>query len=369
MSDDAAASVGLHMTAPDSPPDVAELPAPAPPVGVLLLQLGTPDSTSVKDVRIYLREFLGDPRVLDMPAPARLLLLNTVILPFRPKRSAEQYEKIWTEWGSPLTIHTEELVTGLQESLGDGYVVAYGMRYRNPPIASAVERLAAAGCTRVVVVPLFPHYASASSGSALDMALRTVADRWNVVDVTMVPAFYDDPGYLRSVADVARPLLDGFDADHVLFSYHGLPEHQVRKSHLDGADCAATPGGCHRFVATNRFCYRAQCLATTRGVAAELGLAADAHGSAFQSRLRGQKWIEPYTDVVVERLLKDGVRRLAVLTPSFVADCLETLEEIGIRLRKQWEDLGGEDLLLIPCINAEPVWVEALAGLVTSATG
>ena len=291
------------MTAPDS--NVTELPDPAPPVGVLLLQLGTPDSPSVEDVRVYLREFLGDPRVLDMPAPARALLLNGVILPFRPKRSAEQYEKIWTEQGSPLTIHTEELTARLQETLGEGYVVAYGMRYRNPPIAGAVDRLAEAGCTRVVVVPLFPHYASASSGSALELALRAVAGRWNVIDVSMVGAFFDEPGYVRSVADVARPHLDAFAPDHVLFSYHGLPEHQVRKSHLDGADCAATPGGCHRFVATNRFCYRAQCLATTRAVAAALGLAGDAHGSAFQSRLRGQKWIEPYTDVEVERALRN----------------------------------------------------------------
>ncbi len=353
------------MTPPDS--NVTELPDPAPPVGVLLLQLGTPDSPSVEDVRIYLREFLGDPRVLDMPAPARALLLNGVILPFRPKRSAEQYEKIWTEQGSPLTIHTEELTARLQEALGEGYVVAYGMRYRNPPIAGAVDRLAEAGCNRVVVVPLFPHYASASSGSALELALREVAGRWNVIDVSMVGAFFDEPGYVRSVADVARPHLDAFAPDHVLFSYHGLPEHQVRKSHLDGADCAATPGGCHRFVATNRFCYRAQCLATTRAVAAALGLAGDAHGSAFQSRLRGQKWIEPYTDVEVEGLYATGVRRLAVLTPSFVADCLETLEEIGIRLRQQWADIGGEDLLLVPCINAEPVWVRALAALVSQA--
>jgi ferrochelatase len=183
----------------------------------------------------------------------------------------------------------------------------------------------------------------------------------------MVGAFYDDPGYVGAVADVARPHLDAFAPDHVLFSYHGLPEHQVRKSHLDGADCAATPGACHRFVATNRFCYRAQCLATTRAVAGALGLADDANGSAFQSRLRGQKWIEPYTDVEVERLSASGVRRLAVLTPSFVADCLETLEEIGIRLRQQWADLGGEGLLLVPCINAEPGWVEALSALVSAA--
>lgn len=191
------------------------------PTGILLIQLGTPDSTDVSDVRKYLREFLSDPRVIHIPAAARALLLNAVILPFRPRRSAEQYEKIWTDEGSPLTIHTEALVSALQETLGDGYRVAYGMRYQNPPIETAVTQLAAANCDRIVVLPLFPQYASASTGSALERALDVIGERWNVPDVVTIGDFFDDPGFIRSVTEVARPQLESFDADHIILSYHG----------------------------------------------------------------------------------------------------------------------------------------------------
>ncbi len=338
-----------------------------PPIGVLLIQLGTPDSTQTSDVRKYLREFLSDRRVLDMPAPARALLLNAVILPFRPRRSAEQYEKIWTEQGSPLTIHTENLVTRVQEVLGDGYRVAYGMRYQNPPIGEAVERLIAEGCDRLVILPLFPQYASASTGSALEEALRVVGERWNTPDVVTIGSFYDHPGFVRAVAEVARPQLEEFGPDHVLFSYHGLPEKQIRRSDPTGRWCLSSAGCCDRIVTENRFCYRAQSYATTRAVAAELGLEPATYSTAFQSRLAGQKWIEPYTDGVLSDLYASGVRRLAVLTPSFTADCLETLEEIGIRLRAQWSEMGGEAFLAVRCVNAEPSWAEAVADLIRGA--
>lgn len=338
------------------------------PTGVLLLQLGTPDSTEVSDVRTYLREFLSDPRVLDMPGPARALLLNAIILPFRPRRSAEQYEKIWTEEGSPLTIHTEALTSRVQDILGNGYRVVYGMRYRNPPIRQAVDQLIFDGCDRIVVLPLFPQYASASTGSALEKALQVMGERRNPPDVVTVGAFYDEVGYVRAVAKVARPYLEAFRSDHVLLSYHGLPEKQVMKSDPTGEWCLASESCCDRIGDANRFCYRAQCFATTRGVAAELGLEADKFSSTFQSRLAGQKWIEPYTHVELPKLYESGVRRIAVLTPSFTADCLETLEEIGIRLRAQWEQLGGEDFLVVPCVNAEPVWASAVADMVRKAS-
>lgn len=334
------------------------------PVGVLLVQLGTPDSTEVSDVRSYLREFLSDPRVLDMSTPARALLLNAVILPFRPRRSAEQYEKIWTEAGSPLTIHTEALTREVQEALGDGYRVVYGMRYKNPPLEQAVDRLIAEGCDRIVVLPLFPQYASASTGSALEEALRVIGRQWNVPEVVTIDDFHDDPGFIRAAAEVARPLLQGFGPDHVILSYHGLPEKQVKKSDPTGQWCLTRDDCCDRIVEANRFCYRAQCFATTRALAEELNLEPGSHSTTFQSRLAGQKWIEPYTDVEVSALREAGVRRLAVLTPSFTADCLETLEEIGIRLRAQWESLGGEDLLLVPCVNAEPGWVAGVADMI-----
>jgi len=334
------------------------------PVGVLLIQLGTPDSKEISDVRSYLREFLSDPRVLDMSAPARALLLNAVILPFRPRRSAEQYEKIWTEAGSPLTMHTEALAREVQGALGDGYRVVYGMRYKNPPLEQAVDSLLAEGCDRIVVLPLFPQYASASTGSALEEALRVIGRRWNVPEVVTIDDFHDDPGFIRAVAEVARPLLQGFGPDHVTLSYHGLPEKQVKKSDSTGQWCLTRDDCCDRMVEANRFCYRAQCFATTRALAEELKLQPGSYSTTFQSRLAGQKWIEPYTDVAVSALRDAGVRRLAVLTPSFTADCLETLEEIGIRLRAQWESLGGEDLLLVPCVNAEPGWVAAVADMV-----
>jgi len=359
------------MRAPRPAPDTDRSPARANPTGVLLLQLGTPDSTSISDVRRYLREFLSDPRVLDIPAPARALLLNAVILPFRPRRSAEAYEKIWMDEGSPLTIHTETLTAQVRDILGGSFRVAFGMRYRNPSIESAVTELTAAGCDRITILPLFPQYASAAGGSAVEKALEVIGARWNVPDVTTVGAFYDDPGFLKAAADIARPLLEGFEPDHILFSYHGLPEKQVSKSDISGSWCLASESCCDRIVETNRFCYRAQSYATTRGLAAELGLEDGAYSTAFQSRLAGQKWIEPYTDKELSRLHAAGVRKLAVLTPSFTADCLETIEEIGIRGREQWEEtLGdGAELLLIPCVNASMAFAEAVAGMVRRVAG
>ena len=335
------------------------------PIGVLLLQLGTPDSTSPGDVRRYLREFLSDPRVIDIPAPARWLLLNAIILPFRPRRSAEAYEKIWTEEGSPLLLHTNEFASRLAEELGPGYQVAVGMRYRLPRISDAISQLV--GCERLVVLPLFPQYASASTGSAVEEALHQIARQTNVSAVSTIGAFYADPDYLKAVAEVARPLLAGFSPDHVLFSYHGLPESQIKRSESQPGWCLSSPDCCAAVTSTNVFCYRAQAHATTSGVARDLGLASGTFSTAFQSRLKGQKWIEPYTDYELPRLYQAGVRRLAVFTPSFVADCLETLEEIGIRGRQQWSDLGGEAFLLIPCVNVDPRWVAAAAGLVRGA--
>lgn len=338
------------------------------PVGVLLVQLGTPRSPETADVRRYLREFLSDPRVLDIPAPARALLLNAIILPFRPRRSAHAYRQIWTEEGSPLTIHTRRLTAAVQDRLGDGYMVRFGMRYQEPSLAAAMDELVAAGCSRLVVLPLFPQYSSAATGSALEAALVEAARRWNVPEIATVGWFYDDPGFLGALAGSAREMLEGFRPDHVIFSYHGLPEQQVRKSDPTDSWCLTSETCCERIVAANRYCYRAHSFATTGAVAERLGLSPDRYSTTFQSRLRGQRWIEPYTDLALSHLYAAGVRRLAVLTPSFTADCLETLEEIGIRARAQWEGLGGEDFLLVPCLNSAPAWVEAVAAMVKRAS-
>ena len=233
-------------------------------IGVLLIQLGTPDSTKTSDVRRYLRQFLGDPRVLDLPAPVRALLLNAVILPFRPRRSAEAYEKIWTDQGSPLILHTVALMERMQTLLGDGYRVAYGMRYQNPPLRDAVEELVAAGCSQIVLLPLFPQYASASTGSAVQEALGVIGSRQNIPDVTTINWFYDAPGFINAAAAIAKPALEEFEPDHVLFSYHGLPEQQIRKADPSAEWCLQTEGCCDRVTTVNQFCYRAQSFATTR---------------------------------------------------------------------------------------------------------
>jgi ferrochelatase len=341
----------------------------APRTGLLLLQLGTPDAPRPREVRRYLREFLSDPRVLDIPAPLRKLLLETVILPFRPRASARAYASIWTPEGSPLLVHSRSFQAALAKRLGDGWLVELGMRYGTPAIAAAVERLATADLERIVLFPLFPQYASSSTGSALENALAELGARWNVPEIVSVPAFYDRPGFIEALANVANETLAKAPVDHVLLSYHGLPERHVRKSDPTGLHCLEREDCCDAIVAANRSCYRAQCAATTRSLAGALGLEADAHSMAFQSRLGRDPWIRPYTDLVLPELAARGVRRLAVLCPSFVADCLETVEEIGIRGREQWEQVGGESLTLVPCLNAAPAWVDAAAGLAEEAAG
>jgi ferrochelatase len=320
------------------------------PDGVLLVNLGSPASPRPADVRRYLKEFLSDPRVLDMPGPLRWLLLRAVILPFRPRRSARLYASIWTPEGSPLLVHGRALAEALGTRLGDDQRVVLAMRYGEPSIADGLEALLAQDVARIRVVPLFPHSASSSSGSAVARVYALAGRRWNVPDLEVLAPFYDDPAVLEE----ASP-------DFVLFSYHGLPESHIRRSDASGA-CRLEDTCCSAVGAANRFCYRAQCFATSRALAAELGLASDRHASAFQSRLGPTPWIGPQTDKLLPDLRDRGVSKLAVMCPSFVADCLETLEEIGIRAREQWLELGGEDLRLIPCVNATPAWADTLAG-------
>ena len=351
-------------------------PSPAPGtarVAVLLVNLGTPDSPGVSDVRRYLREFLSDPRVLDMNPIGRALLLHGVILRTRPRRSAAAYAKVWTEAGSPLLAFSRRLRDGVAAVLGGGFQVELAMRYGRPSIESALERLLADRPALLVVAPLFPQYASAATGSALARVLEVLAGRrfdGRRPELRTLPAFYDDPGWLHAWAAVGRERLQAFEPDHVLFSYHGLPERQIRALDSSGAHCLAKPDCCDAIGSANRACYRAQCFATTRGLVAALELPGGGSrpgtpwSVSFQSRLGRTPWIRPHTDVVVPELARRGVRRLAVLCPAFVSDCLETLEEIDIRLREQWRAEGGEDMLLVPCPNAHPAWVAALADLV-----
>lgn len=330
--------------------------------GVLLVNLGTPDSTEVRDVRRYLREFLMDHRVIDIPWAARASLVHGIILRTRPRRSAEAYRKVWGERGSPLRYHGDDLAARLQAHLGEGFRVRLAMRYRLPTVRSALDAFAEDGIDEVDVIPLFPQYSQAAWASAYDEVVRRAGEMPNTPTLRFVPPFYDAPAFLDALADFSRPYLDEFRPDRVLMSFHGLPEKHVRKSDMSpGAQhCLAKDSCCDRIGPANRYCYRAQCYATARGVARRLGLGDADYEVCFQSRLT-KNWIRPFTDVRLEKLPGEGVRRVAVLCPSFVADCLETIEEIGIQAKESFCEAGGEDLLAVPCLNADPIWVQALA--------
>ena len=329
--------------------------------GLLLVNLGTPDAPETGPVRRYLREFLSDPRVLDVPWLWRKLVLELAILPRRPAQSAEAYRKIWTERGSPLLSHSLDLAARVQERLGPGVKVELAMRYQRPSIASALERLRAAAVDEIAVLPLFPQYSSSATGSALEKVFREAGRLWNVPALRVAPPFYDHPAFIEAWAAVARPALDAFKPDRVLMSFHGLPERQIVKSDASGgAHCLRSTTCCDTPTAANRSCYRHHSVMTMRAVAARLGLDPAGVDLGFQSRLGRTPWIRPYTDEVVRDLARRGVRRLAVLCPAFVADCLETLEEIGMRARDDFLAHGGEDLCLVPSLNSSDAWVSAV---------
>jgi ferrochelatase len=332
--------------------------------GLLLVNLGTPDAPTPAAVRRYLREFLGDPRVLDIGAVGRALLLNLIILPLRPAKSARAYASIWdARRGSPLLYHSVDLAAAVAEQLGADWHVELAMRYGRPSLASALDAFARSDVERIVVLPLFPQYASSSTGSAQARVMELAGQHWNVPALDFVPAFYNDPGFITAFEHVARPVLAELRPDHVLFSFHGLPVRQIVKTDRDGTVCFQRETCCDAL--TNPSCYRAQSFATARAVAARLELAADRYTICFQSRLGRTPWIEPYTDHVIERLGRAGTKRVAVLCPAFVADCLETVEEIGIRAREQFKLAGGEELVLVPSLNSTRPWVDAVCAIAT----
>ena len=336
------------------------------PIGVLLVNLGTPDAPHAPEVRRYLRQFLSDPRVLDISPVGRWMLLNLVILPLRPARSAEAYRKIWRADGSPLLVYSRALAEQVRAALPD-MQVELAMRYGNPSITAGLTALRDRGCDRIVVFPLYPQYAASSTGSTVEAVYRAAAGLWNTPYLTIVPPFYDDPGFIDAFAEVGAPVLAELRPDHVLYSFHGLPERHMHKSDVSGTHCLRSAECCAEIVAANRHCYRAQCFSTARALSARLGLAPETTSVSFQSRLGRAVWIRPYTDIVLPELARRGVRRVAVFCPAFVADCLETLEEIGIRAEEDFKKAGGESLRLIPSLNAHPTWVRAAADLVREA--
>jgi len=291
-----------------------------------------------------------------------------VILPTRPRRTAAAYAKVWSDAGSPLLVHGEALRGALERRLGADWVVALGMRYGRPSLDTALRRLEERGVREVIALPLFPQYSSAATGSAL-AALFAAPAAARLHRVRAIGPFYSDPGFVAAWRDIAAPALAGFGADHVLFSYHGLPERQIRAADPSGSHCLVGADCCTHPHAAHATCYRAQCYATTAALVAALRLEPARTSTAFQSRLGRSPWIRPFTDLVLPELAAAGVHRLAILCPSFAADCLETIEEIGIRAREQWRGLGGEELLLVDCPNAHPTWVEATARLFLQANG
>lgn len=335
-----------------------------PRKGLLLVNLGTPEAPETGAVRRYLREFLSDPRVLDIHPVGRWFLLNFIILPFRSPKSAHAYRTIWTEQGSPLMVHSRALAAAVAERLAGQYEVELAMRYGNPSLPDAVARLRARGVADFTVLPLYPQEAPSSSGSSLSRIYEVLSEPWDVPNVRAVPAFHGHPAFLDAFAEVARPVIAGARADHVLFSFHGVPERHVRRTDASGTHCLASAGCCDALTDANRHCYRAQCYATARGLAKRLGLGPEGWSVSFQSRLGRTPWVRPYTDVVLPELAARGVKRLAVMCPAFVADCLETVEEVAIRGRDQFLASGGESLTLVPSLNAHPAWVEGVVRLV-----
>lgn len=323
--------------------------------GLLLINLGTPDDPSVSSVRKYLKEFLSDPRVITLPFLFRYLLLYLFILPFRPSRSAQYYRKIWTDKGSPLLHFSQSFTEKLQAQLGNSYTVQLGMRYGKPSISDALKALQ--HCDSLTILPLFPQYSSAATGSAIALTLQLLAQYQKFPkQMTVIREFYAHPAFIDAQVIQIQPFIASHD--FLLFSYHGLPTKQILCE--QSVDCCKLQKDCPSISSENDACYRAQCFATSITIASALGLTSTQYATAFQSRLGKLKWTQPYFEEFLDELYQRGVRRLAIACPGFVADCLETLEEIGIRAKKQWQQLGGEQLTLIPALNDAEHWVDRI---------
>jgi protoporphyrin/coproporphyrin ferrochelatase len=330
---------------------------------VLLVNLGSPDSTSIPDVRRYLREFLGDERVLDLPAAARWLLMEGIILRSRPKKSAHAYEQIWTKEGSPLIVTSQKVRDQLAQELGPTTPVYLAMRYGQPSIASVLAQIAADGIQELLLFPQYPHYAMSSWETVVAKVFAEAATSAPGVRITYVQPFYADADYIEALHAVTAPYLQQ-PHDHVLFSYHGIPERHLRKADSSKAHCTLVKDCCATCSPAHATCYRAQVLATTRELVARSGLTPDRYSVSFQSRLAGEPWLTPFTDHELVRLPQAGKKRLLVLCPAFVTDCLETLEEIRVEGRDMFLGAGGESFQQVPCLNDQPPYIAFLANRV-----
>lgn len=327
--------------------------------GVLLMNLGSPDSTSVKDVKHYLNQFLLDGRVIDYPYIVRKPLVSGIIVPFRAAKSAEAYKTIWTKEGSPLIVLSKQLRDGLQQQVTEP--VELSMRYGNPTTAAAFDNLLKKmpDIEEVIAIPLYPHYAMSSYETAVEHVKSVQQKKKYPFKLTFIKPYYSDISYIQALAERMRPYLSQ-EYDHILFSYHGVPARHIQKSDVTGSHCLKVENCCNVDSPAHAYCYRHQCFTTTRLVTERLNIPTDKYSISFQSRL-GKGWLEPFTDIRLEEMPKEGIKKLLIICPAFVSDCLETLEEIAERGKESFLQAGGESYTMIPCLNTHPLWIQALA--------
>jgi len=330
--------------------------------GILLVNLGTPDSPEVSDVRKYLDQFLMDERVIDINAFKRSLLVKGIIVPFRSPKTSKLYKEIWGENGSPLLYYSRIQAAMVQEQLGDGYHVELAMRYQNPSILSALEKMKAGLVDSIKVIPMFPQYASASSGSVIQNVMELVSKWQTIPPVSFVNSFHDNELVIETFAENGRKYQPE-TYDHVLFSFHGLPERQLLKCDHTGHYCLKQENCCESFNNTNKFCYSAQGHDTARLIAQKLNIPREKYTVCFQSRLGKEPWVQPYTTDVLKKLAAEGKKRLLVFSPAFVADCLETLYEITVEYHEEFKAMGGEHVQLVESLNDHPKFIAALVGM------
>ncbi|PQB05546.1 ferrochelatase [Aureitalea marina] len=328
--------------------------------GVLLVNLGSPDSTDPKDVKRYLDEFLMDPRVIDVPKWARTLLVRGIILNTRPKKSAEAYSKIWWEEGSPLIVLSERLQAKIAQRVN--VPVALAMRYGSMSLEKGLKELTDQGVDEIFLMPLYPQFAMATTETITARIDELIEEQFPGVEVKTLEPFYNNPDYIEVLAKSMTESLEGLDYEHLLFSYHGVPERHIRKSDITKSHCKIDGKCCQTPSEAHKYCYRHQCVETTRLVAAKMGLKEGTYSTTFQSRLGFDPWLQPYTDRTIERLGKEGVKKMAIATPAFVSDCLETLEEIAMEGEEIFHEAGGEEFTTIPCLNDRDDFAQLLAG-------
>ncbi len=329
--------------------------------GVLLINLGTPDSPSTSDVRSYLYQFLNDPRVIDIPWLVRAIIFNLIVIPFRAPFSAKSYKELWTENGAPLLYYTRNVADKLQESLGDEFHVEFAMRYKNPSLKSVLEKMRQQNFNKIILVPMFPQYASASTGSALQKAMEIISKWWVIPEIAVVSQYFDHEAFIDALVAQGKKY-DHTQYDHVIFSFHGVPVRHVDKVYDNGLcsdhDCE------HEVTDDNKYCYKATCYYTARTLAHRLGIPEDRYTVAFQSRLGRDPWLEPFADKLIEERAKKGDKKLLVFSPAFTADCLETIIEIGDEYQELFEEHGGKKIQLVESLNDHPLWVKALKEIV-----